>query len=44
MTDKIKGKVIDHARFELTEDGNTMTVTVHTTGQPNAATYVYEKS
>jgi hypothetical protein len=43
LTDKIKGKVIDHANFEVTPDGKTLTVTVHETGQPNAATYVYEK-
>lgn len=43
LTDKIKGKVVDHATFELTEDGRTMTVTVHETGQHNAATYVYDK-
>jgi hypothetical protein len=42
-TDKIKGKVVAHLNFELTEDGKTMTVTVHETGQPNAPTYVYEK-
>lgn len=27
--------------FEVTEDGKIMTVAVHETGQPNAATYVY---
>ncbi|HZQ51487.1 MAG TPA: hypothetical protein VFB14_04770 [Bryobacteraceae bacterium] len=43
LTDKIKGKVMDHATFELTGDGKTMTVTVHETGQPNTATYVYDK-
>ena len=42
LTDKIKGKVVDHASFEVTQDGKTMTVTVHNTGQPNATTYVYE--
>jgi hypothetical protein len=43
LTDKIKGKVMGHAKFELTDDGKTMTVTVHDTGQPNATTYVYDK-
>jgi len=27
----------------LTGDGKIMTVTVHETGQPNTATYVYDK-
>ena len=43
LTDKIKGKVIDHAKFDVTPDGKTMTVTVQEIGQPNPQTYVYDK-
>jgi hypothetical protein len=44
VTDKIKGKVIDHTRYEVSSDGNTLTLTVHETGQPNALTIVYDKA
>lgn len=43
LTDKIKGKVVEHSIFELKDDGKTLTITVHQPGQPNAATYVYDK-
>ena len=43
LTDKINGKVMDHAKFDVTPDGKTMTVTVHETGQPNPQSYVYDK-
>lgn len=43
LTDKIKDKVVDHASFELTPDGKTMSVTIHEVGQPNAGTYVYDR-
>jgi hypothetical protein len=43
VTDKIKGKVMDHTKFEVSSDGNTLTLTIHETGQPNALTIVYDK-
>lgn len=43
MTDTVKGRVIDHSRFEVSPDGKTLTVTLHETGQPNAMTIVYDK-
>lgn len=43
VTDKIKGKVMDHTRFQVSEDGKTLTLTIHETGQPNALTIVYDK-
>lgn len=43
VTDKVKGKVMDHTRFEVSPDGKTMTLTIHETGQPNALTIVYDK-
>jgi hypothetical protein len=43
VTDKIKGKVMDHTKFEVSPDGSTLTLTVHETGQPKAVTYVYDK-
>jgi hypothetical protein len=43
VTDKVKGKVMDHTRFQVSEDGKTLTLTIHETGQPNALTIVYDK-
>lgn len=43
MTDKVKGKVMDHSNAQVSPDGNTLTLTVHETGQPNPQTYVYDK-
>lgn len=43
VTDKIKGKVMDHTRFEVSPDGKTLTLTIHEMGQPNAMTIVYDK-
>ena len=43
VTDKLKNRVLDHARFEVSSDGRTLTLTVHGTGQPNAQAYVYDK-
>jgi hypothetical protein len=43
MTDKIKGEVMDHTKFEVSPDGKTLTLTIHETGQPNALTIVYDK-
>jgi hypothetical protein len=43
VTDKIKGKVMDHTKFEVSPDGSTLTMTVHESGQPNALTIVYHR-
>lgn len=43
LTDKIKGKVMDHERLEVSPDGKTLTMTIHETGQPNPLTLVYDK-
>jgi hypothetical protein len=34
---------MDHARYQISPDGKTLTMTVHNTGQANALTVVYEK-
>ena len=43
ITDKVKGQVIDHATYEVSPDGKTLTLTIHETGQPKALTIVYDK-
>jgi hypothetical protein len=43
VTNKVKGEVTDHTKFELSPDGKTLTLTVHETGQPKAQTIVYDK-
>ena len=43
VTDKVKGKVMDHTKFEVSPDGKTLTLTIHDTGQPNAIQIVYDK-
>ena len=43
VTDKVKGEVMDHAKFQVSDDGKTLTITVRATGQPHAASYVYDK-
>ena len=43
LTDKIKGEVMDHTKFEVSPDGKTLTLTIHDTGQPKALTVVYDK-
>lgn len=43
ITDKVKDKVMDHATYEVSPDGKTLTLTIHETGQPKAQTVVYDK-
>lgn len=43
VTDKVKGEVIDHTKYEVTPDGKTLTLTIRETGQPKALTIVYDK-
>lgn len=43
ITDKLKDKVLDHATYEVSPDGKTLTLTIRGIGQPKAQTIVYEK-
>jgi len=43
ITDKVKGEVMDHTKFEVSPDGKTLTLTVHGTGQAKIQTVVYNK-
>ncbi|HXJ89863.1 MAG TPA: hypothetical protein VMS18_23820 [Candidatus Binatia bacterium] len=43
LTDKIKGKVMDHTRFEVSADGKMLTLTIHESGQPKPLIVVYDK-
>lgn len=43
VTDKVKGEVMDHTKFEVSQDGKTLTLTVQGTGQPKPLTIVYDK-
>ena len=43
VTNKVKGEVMDHTKFEISQDGKTLTLTVNETGQPKALTIVYDK-
>jgi hypothetical protein len=43
VTDKVKGLVMDQTKFEVSQDGKTLTLTIRETGQPKALTVVYDK-
>jgi hypothetical protein len=43
VTDKIKGQVMDHAKYELSPDGKRLTLTIQETGQEKPLTMVYDK-
>jgi len=43
VTDKIKGEVMDHTRYQVSPDGKTLTLTIRETGQPKTQTIVYDK-
>jgi len=43
LTDKVKDKVTEHATYEISPDGQTLTITARYPGQPSAQTYVYER-
>jgi hypothetical protein len=43
VTDKVKGQVMDHTKYEVSQDGKTLTLTTQETGQPKALTFVYDK-
>jgi hypothetical protein len=43
LTDKVKGEVMDQTKFEVSQDGKTLTLTIRETGQPTPLTIVYDK-
>ena len=43
VTDKVKGEVMDHTKFQVAPDGKTLTLTIQETGQPNPITLVYDR-
>lgn len=43
VTDKVKGEVMDHTKYEVSPDGKTLTLTVQGQGQPKTQIYVYNK-
>jgi hypothetical protein len=43
MTDKIKGKVMDTSDLKVSEDGKSLTLTVHPAGMEQTMVFVYEK-
>ncbi len=43
VTDKVKGQVMDHTKFEVSQDGKTLTLKIRETGQPKTLTIVYDK-
>jgi translation elongation factor EF-1alpha len=43
VTDKVKGQVMDHTKFEVSPDGKTLTLTIHEPGQPKPLMIVYDK-
>jgi hypothetical protein len=43
LTNKVKGQVMDHTKFEVSPDGKTLTLTVRETGQAKPLTIVYDK-
>lgn len=43
ITDKVKGQLMDHTKYEVSADGKTLTLTVREPGQPKPLTIVYDK-
>ena len=43
VTDKVNGEVMDHTKFEVSQDGKTLTLTIRETGQPKTLSIVYDK-
>ena len=43
ITNKVKGQVTDHTKYEVSPDGKTLTLKIRETGQPKAQTIVYDK-
>jgi translation elongation factor EF-1alpha len=43
VTDKVKGQVMDHTKFEISPDGKALTLTIHEPGQPKPLMIVYDK-
>ena len=43
VTNKVKGEVMDHTKFQVSQDGKTLTLTIRESGQPHDLTIVYDK-
>ncbi|HTT19353.1 MAG TPA: hypothetical protein VMG82_10425 [Candidatus Sulfotelmatobacter sp.] len=43
LTDKVKDRVMDHTRYEISPDGKTLTLTIRESGQPKPLIVVYDK-
>lgn len=43
VTDKMKGQVLDRAKYEVSADGKTLTLTIHDQGQEKPVIVVYDK-
>jgi len=43
ITRKVKGEVMSHTKYEVSQDGKTLTLTIQRTGQQKAQTIVYDK-
>jgi hypothetical protein len=43
VTDKVKGEIMDHTKYEVSPDGKVLTLTIRETGQPKPLTIVYDK-
>ena len=43
ITVKVKGEVMRKAKYEVSQDGKTLTLTIHETGQQKTQTVVYDK-
>ena len=43
ITSKVKDKVVEHDRWEASQDGKMLTLAIHETGQPNTLTVVFDK-
>jgi hypothetical protein len=43
VTNKVKGQVMDHTTFEVSQNGKTLTLTIRETGQPQALSVVYDR-
>ena len=43
LTNKVKGQVLDHTRYEVSPDGKTLTLTIHGVAQPKPLIIVYDR-
>jgi hypothetical protein len=43
VTDNVKNEAMDHTKFEVSQDGKTLTLTIRETGKPKALIIIYDK-